>query len=391
MLKSLKAMLMTKSLLCLSTYLNYKKFIMKKNLLFILTLAFVSITAQELPSNPEPGKCYVKCITKDVFKEVQETIEVSPAYTKLEIVPAVYETVEETVLVKEASKKLIYVPAVYETVTVSYEKKQGRDDLEIIPASFGESSKTIETYPSTSGWEYKQLEDCPSVNKEDCVAACFVEHPAQSTTISQVTLNKDASTLPIPIGNKMATYTKQVIKTPATYKEVEIPAEYKTITKQIIKSHATTKTVTVPAEYETVTKTLLAEKGGITSWEEVDCELLDPTILPIYYEYNSARLTPKSKKVIDNTLLPILNDKPVSIEIMSHTDSRGNDSYNKTLSQQRANSVVNYLVSKGIQRSRLSAKGYGESRLVNRCSNGVQCSDAEHKQNRRTEFRILSN
>ena len=76
---------------------------------------------------------------------------------------------------------------------------------------------------------------------------------------------------------------------------------------------------------------------------------------------------------------------------MAHTDARGNDDYNMSLSQQRANSVVNYLVSKGISRSRLSAKGYGETRLKNRCANGVECSDGEHRTNRRTEFRVLNN
>jgi len=76
---------------------------------------------------------------------------------------------------------------------------------------------------------------------------------------------------------------------------------------------------------------------------------------------------------------------------MSHTDSRGNDDFNQSLSQQRANSVVNYLVSKGITRSRLTARGFGETRLTNRCSNGADCSESQHQRNRRTEFRVLSN
>nr|MBS9767803.1 OmpA family protein [Flavobacteriaceae bacterium] len=57
--------------------------------------------------------------------------------------------------------------------------------------------------------------------------------------------------------------------------------------------------------------------------------------------------------------------------------------------QRRAQAVVDYLVSKGIQRSRLIAKGFGETRLVNKCSDGVNCSEAQHQQNRRTEFRII--
>ncbi|GAA0742170.1 OmpA family protein [Gaetbulibacter jejuensis] len=364
----------------------------QKLLLGLFLLAGISFSqAQGLPENPEPGKCYVKCITKDEFKEVEETLQVYPAYTTLQVVPAVYKTVEETVLVKEASKKYVYTPAVYETVEVPYVKKEGRTDLRVVPATFGKDSNTYEVYPKTSGWEYKILEDCPSVNKEDCVAACFVEYPAQFRDVPFTTLASDATTNGIPVDEQSTTYKKRVIKTPARMDEIEIPAEYTTITRQVVETPATTTSVTVPAKYETVTRTVLAKKGGITTWEEVECELLNPTVLPIFYELASARLTPASKKVIDETLLPLLNDSNVSIEIMSHTDSRGNDDYNKSLSQQRANSVVNYLVSKGVSRSRLTARGFGESRLTNRCSNGVDCSEAEHQRNRRTEFRVINN
>lgn len=364
---------------------------MKKILLMMVVSLFTTgaILAQGLPTNPAPGKCYVKCITKDEFKQVEETVEVAPSYTKLKVVPAVYKTVTEKVLVKEASKKLIYVPAVYRTVEVPYIKKEQRTDLEIVPATFGSRIQTFEIYPKTSGWEYKQLEDCPSVDKDDCIAACFVEYPAQYRDVSITTLTKDAYTTNVPVAEIPADYKKQVVDKPAYMKEVEIPAEYATISRQVVETPARTVSETVPAQFQTVQRTVLAKKGGITTWEEVDCELLNPTILPIFYELNSARLTPGSKTVIDNTLLPILNSKNVRIEIMSHTDSRADNAYNMSLSQERANSVVNYLVSKGISRSRLVAKGYGETRLVNRCSDGVQCSEAEHRKNRRTEFRIL--
>ena len=86
----------------------------------------------------------------------------------------------------------------------------------------------------------------------------------------------------------------------------------------------------------------------------------------------------------------MMKGNKASVEIMSHTDSRGNDSFNQSLSQQRAQSVVNYLVANGISRSRLSARGYGETRLKNRCANGVDCSEAQHQQNRRTEFRVIN-
>ncbi len=366
---------------------------MKKRLLTMvcLILGAVSMNAQGLPENPTPGKCYVKCITKDSFKEVTETIELYPAYTTLEVVPATYKTIEERVLIKEATKRFTYVPAVYETVEIPYVEKEGRTDLKVVPATFGSSSKTFEIYPKTSGWQYKVLDDCPSVSKDDCVAACFVEIPAQFREVPFSTLTSDANTNSIPVTEESTTYKKSVIKTPARVDEIEIPAEYTTIEKQVVDNPATTKAITTPAKMGSVTRTVLDKKGGITTWEEVDCELLDPNVLPIFYELGSARLTNDSKAIIDGTLLPLLNDSKLDIEILSHTDSRGNDDFNQSLSQQRANSVVNYLVSKGISRSRLSAKGYGETRLTNRCSNGVDCTEAQHQKNRRTEFRVVNN
>ena len=364
---------------------------MKSNLLlliFLLTLAHTQ--AQNLPENAEPGKCYAKCITQDEFGEETVTVETHPAYSKLEIVPATYKTVEERVLVKEASKKLVYVPAVYETVDVPYVKTEGRTDLAITPARFGKTSKTFEVYPKTAGWEYKETV-CDSPNKEDCVVACFVEYPAQSKDVSITTLSNDATTSNVPISEVTATYKKRVVKTPARVDEIEIPAEYVTIKRQVVDTPSSTRKVTVPAVTETITKTVLTKKGGVTTWEEVDCGLFNANVLPIFYDLGSARITPESKRIIDNTLLPLLNSKPVSIELMSHTDSRGNDDFNMSLSQQRANSVVNYLVSKGISRSRLTARGFGETRLVNRCSNGVECSESDHQKNRRTEFRVINN
>ena len=365
---------------------------MKKKLLLVTGLIFGigAINAQDLPSNPTPGKCYVKCITKDTFKEVTETYESSPEYKTLKVLPATYKTIEEKVVIKEASKKFVYVPAVYETVDVSYVKKEGRKELTVVPASFGKGSKSYETYPKTTGWEYKILEDCPSVDKDDCVAACFVEYPAKFEDVSFTTLVSDASTSSTDVPKREGTYKKRVIKTPARVDEYEIPAVYSTVKRQVIDRAASTVPTTVAAKSATVTKTILDQKGNISTWEEVNCELLSATPIPIYYELGSARLTPASKKIIDERLLPILNDKPVSMEILSHTDSRGNDGFNMSLSKQRAQSVVNYLVNKGISRNRLKASGFGETKLTNNCSNGAKCSEAQHQKNRRTEFRVIN-
>ena len=83
--------------------------------------------------------------------------------------------------------------------------------------------------------------------------------------------------------------------------------------------------------------------------------------------------------------------KHIHVEINSHTDSRASDDFNLDLSQRRAQSVVDYLVSKGIRRERLIPHGLGESELVNKCANGIDCTEEEHAKNRRTEFRVRSN
>ena len=89
-------------------------------------------------------------------------------------------------------------------------------------------------------------------------------------------------------------------------------------------------------------------------------------------------------------LVKILKDNPtIWIELSSHTDSRGNDEYNQQLSQRRANSAVQYIIDCGIDKNRISAMGYGETQLLNGCSNGVKCSAADHQLNRRTEFKIV--
>lgn len=361
-------------------------------ILFLLfTLYSVAILAQELPQVGEPGKCYVKCITPDIFEEVTETIVVEPAYTVIKTVPPTYKNVTEEVLIKEESTELKVIPAVFETVEIEYISKAESEKLKAIPATFVDKFKEFEIYPKTGRWEYKVLEDCPSANKEDCVVACYVEYPKQMQTVPYEIVDKDASTETIPIPEERATYKKQIVKTPARVEESVVPAEYGTITKRVVDEPAKTIEETIPEVTKTVTKTVLVEKGGITVWEEVDCGLVNSSnILPILYEYNSARITPDSRRIIDENLLKLMKDKPnLNIEIRSHTDSRGNDDYNQSLSQQRAQSVVNYLVNKGIQRERLVAKGFGESQLVNRCGNDIECSDAEHQQNRRTEFRII--
>lgn len=109
----------------------------------------------------------------------------------------------------------------------------------------------------------------------------------------------------------------------------------------------------------------------------------------ILYDLNKATLRPESKYELDKLAVFLLTNEGIKVELSSHTDSRGSDAYNRRLSQQRAQSCVNYLIEKGVNRRSLVARGYGEARLINRCKNGVTCSEEEHQENRRTEIKVL--
>ena len=109
----------------------------------------------------------------------------------------------------------------------------------------------------------------------------------------------------------------------------------------------------------------------------------------IRYDLNKWEIRPDAAKELDN-LVQILKDNPaIVVELGSHTDCRASDLYNLNLSQKRAEAAVEYIIKKGkIPQNRISAKGYGETKLLNKCDDGIICSELEHSMNRRTEIRI---
>jgi len=367
---------------------------MKKIFTLLLTISTCYFGfSQDLPSNPEPGKCYVRCTTPDVY--VNETVQVmvKPAFKKLRTVPAQYETATERVMVKAAGKKLRVIPEKWGTETITYVKKQAASTLSVVPASFANDAETIEIKPAYAQWELgAQAPDCASGDPNDCRYWCYKGYPAEYTTVPVVKLSGDASTNRNPIPERMATYTKKIVVEPARVVEEVIPAEYATITKTVMVKDAEVIEETIPAVYKTISKEVLKEKGGLTTWKEVECALVEYQALPINWNLASATLTTEAKRLIDTRLMPVLAQNPgVKLEIASHTDARGTATSNQDLSERRAQAVVRYLQSKGVNSSLLVANGYGENRLKNRCSDGVSCTEREHSANRRTEFRLINN
>lgn len=125
--------------------------------------------------------------------------------------------------------------------------------------------------------------------------------------------------------------------------------------------------------------------------DQVPTEDVEITIKGIYYDLDKFDIRPDATPILDS-LVNVLKANPgLVIELASHTDSRAPADYNMELSKKRAQSCVNYLIQKGINKDRLVPIGYGETKLVNDCSDDVDCTEEEHQMNRRTTVRILRN
>lgn len=147
-------------------------------------------------------------------------------------------------------------------------------------------------------------------------------------------------------------------------------------------------------EYK-ITKSKLKTLPGIKKEDNIVSKFADLKNNPeddfiitesLYYEFGKSELSQSSKDLLVK-IKNGLNEYPkYRLLVFSHTDAQGNDDENLKLSSKRSESVIEYLISLGIAKERLSAEGKGETQIRNRCKNDVDCSDKEHEYNRRTEF-----
>lgn len=366
---------------------------MRLSITLMLALVFSAFTAQaqQLPSNPDPNKCYVRCVTPDVYQTETVRIQTVPSYKRLSVVNATYKNQTERVMVKEGYKRYEFVPATFRTESVSYQSKSEGESMSVSAASFSDATERVLVKPELSQWETTAYEGCESDNPNDCQVLCYRTYEAEYRTVPVQRLANDASSNRETIPGLSSTYTKQVIATAAEVRTIDVDPVYENITKVVLDVPSSVSTEVVPAQYTEITKEVMTSKGGLSSYEEIDCELTSYNVLPINYANGSAALNADARRVVDDRLLSLLRERPnIRIQINSHTSSVGSAGTNQSLSERRAQGVSNYLVSKGINRGRLVTRGYGESQLKNRCADGVNCSEAEHRVNRRTEFRVLN-
>lgn len=140
-------------------------------------------------------------------------------------------------------------------------------------------------------------------------------------------------------------------------------------------------------EYKEVHKTIMLDKLIVGA---------KVILKNIFYDYDKATLRPESKTELDKLYELMIQNPHLKVELSAHTDSRGSDTYNLKLSQERAQSCVDYLISKGIPKDRILAKGYGEQQpLIKDEEINKMASESEkesaHQQNRRTEIKIIEN
>ena len=175
-----------------------------------------------------------------------------------------------------------------------------------------------------------------------------------------------------------ATYNFEVECGKSYYIRAEKP-EYSTIEKQI-KIPLESGNTDIPLQLEQKIKVIsngddLAKTFGIKM---------------IYFDLDKSNIRQDAAFELEKILDVMKQNPTVKIDIRSHTDSRASTEYNDFLSERRAKSTKNWLISNGIDPDRLTEKGYGERQLINNCSDGVECTEAEHQQNRRSEFIIIS-
>ena len=129
---------------------------------------------------------------------------------------------------------------------------------------------------------------------------------------------------------------------------------------------------------------------GLSKMEDLVTEIEEKTVLKLnkfYFDKGKSTLNPQVEAELNKVVDAVVRFPQMRLRIQSHTDSRGSNSYNKKLSQQRADTIKDFLLKNGLNSSNIiEATGYGEEMIVNNCKNGAYCLDFLHKQNERTLF-----
>ena len=216
---------------------------------------------------------------------------------------------------------------------------------------------------------------------------CVVEITGIVTDTNTGNLMPGATVKILDMG--MNVIAEQIVQQDARYsfpEQVECGQAYYLVTENGLAYSIAETTFIAPTTSQTVSVDMAIETYS------QDCPPYDLGCLlglkPIYFDLNKYFIRPDAEIELTKVFNAMIRFPELIIRIESHTDSRSPQSYNLRLSQNRATSTRNWLIQRGIAPTRLSAVGYGESQLINRCADGVPCTEAEHQLNRRSMFII---
>lgn len=397
--------------------------------LTIVPATFETVTEQVLVKEAYS----VMTVVPAAYETVTEQVLTREASSEIKIIPATYETVTEQVLVKDASTQLKVVPATYETVTEQVLVKEAGTKIERQPAKYENQTEQVLVSPASTKWVKKKADaNCLSADPDDCLVWCLVEIPAQYKTVTKSVRvgcedgwvdNGDDCTRTVDVPAVYETRTYQKLATPSTTESVEVPAEYATRSYRKLVKPVTTEKVEIPAEYTTRSYQKLStpattQKEDIAAVYETrtyqklvqDAQVQEEEIPAVYetrtfaklvkdayteevacgnsmileninFETASAVLTQSSYAEIKKIEDMLKAEPETRARLIGHTDSQGSDSYNQDLSMRRARAVYQALIDSGIEASRLSYEGKGESSPI--ASNETATG---RRQNRRTEM-----
>jgi outer membrane protein OmpA-like peptidoglycan-associated protein len=162
------------------------------------------------------------------------------------------------------------------------------------------------------------------------------------------------------------------------------------ILKEIVKSGGKFIFSVLPSEEKALGKMYIEDPWlAVTKLKRDNLSGVITNIENIYYDYGKADLLPEAKKILDKVIYIMKEDPQLHLVLESHTDSRSSYGFNIKLSRLRANTAVDYMIASGIPKERIRGKGFGEMKPINKCKDGVPCTEADYAKNRRTEFKIV--
>ncbi|HRG47618.1 MAG TPA: peptidoglycan-binding domain-containing protein [Leptospiraceae bacterium] len=217
-----------------------------------------------LPENPplaKAGQCWIPVYSPATYREVNENVVKRAATEKIEIIPARYESTFEQVLVKPASTTTETIPATYEMVEETVVVRAAGKKIEQIPAVYETVEEKVVDKEGYTEW------------KKDSTTGikCLVEVPPTYKMVTKEVIKTPASTKEVDVPEEKSVIQKQVLKTPETTRTIEIPAEYRTVQIQKLVEPEKEFKAAVPAEYQTVSKKVI-DQPEKSEWREILCE-----------------------------------------------------------------------------------------------------------------------